>query len=296
MRYLLLVALGFVVGFAPTSGRSQDDLAVRAAAVLDEVNRVRQTLTLPTVSPDPRLGAAALYQAREMAGAGQLAHVGSGGETLQDRLRAAGYAYVRVAVNIAAGQSTPAALVADWMESPRHRANLLDPQAAQIGVGYAYRPDDPYRHYWTLVLAQPARSAADTVADGMRLAEDLLAEVNRVRRDHSLPGVRLSARLDEAAVRHTQYMATSGRFTHDGPSGENVADRVVAAGYGYRFVAENIAAGQATADEVVLAWMNSPGHRANLLNPAVVEIGVGYVFRTDAPYHHYWTLVLADPR
>ncbi len=296
MRYLLFLVLGLAVGFLPASGYAQDDVAGRAATVLDEVNRVRATAGLPGVALDARLGAAAQSHALDMARTGQMAHLGSRGDTLQDRLRANGYAYTRVAENIAAGQPTAEDLIADWMGSPGHRANLLDPETSQIGVGYAFRSDDSFRHYWALVLAAPSQSAAETVSGNTTVAEDLLAEVNRVRRANGLPAVRLSQRLEEAARSHTLYMADSGSFAHEGPNGESVADRVVAAGYAYRFVAENIAAGQADANEVVVAWMNSPGHRANMLNPIAVEIGVGYTFRVDDPYYHYWTLVLAAPR
>ena len=280
----------------PSSGYGQGDPAVQAAGVLEAVNRVRESRGLPAVAPDPRLGAAAQTLAGDMARTGRMAHVGSAGDTLEDRLRASGYAYVRVAENIAAGQPGPQDLIDDWMASPGHRANMLDPDATQIGVGYAFRRNDPYGHYWTLVLAEPALSAADTLPQDSSVGEVLLVEVNRARREHGLPALRLAPRLDEAARRHTHYMADSGRFAHEGPNGESVADRVVAAGYAYRYVAENIAAGQGSANEVVVAWMNSPGHRANMLNPTVVEMGVGYTFRTDDPYHHYWTLVLAAPR
>ena len=293
-RLLPLLVLGALLG-TPDRAHGQDDLDARAAAVLERINLIRGSRDLPTVALDARLGSAAQSQAEAMARTGRLQLAGSAGETLEDRLRGSGYAYVQAAANIAAGQSDPDALIDDWMASPNHRANMLDPDVAQIGVGYAFRQGDAYGHYWALVMASPARSAADT-AGAAGVGESLLAEVNRVRRNHGLTAVRLSVRLDEAARVHTRYLVSSGRFTHEGPNGESVADRAVAAGYAYRFVAENIAAGQADAAEVIVAWMNSPGHRANLLNPTIIEIGVGYAFRADAPYHHYWTLVLAAPR
>ncbi|MFP3338704.1 CAP domain-containing protein, partial [Micrococcus sp. SIMBA_131] len=55
----------------------------------------------------------------------------------------------------------------------------------------------------------------------------------------------------------------------------------------YRSAGENIAAGQATPEEVVKAWMNSEGHRKNILNPGYTEIGVGYI--SGGSYGHYWT-------
>ena len=71
------------------------------------------------------------------------------------------------------------------------------------------------------------------------------------------------------------------------PDGEQVWDRARTVGYPYRKVAENIAAGQRTPQDVVTSWMNSSGHRANILNCNLTEIGVGYA--TGGSYGRYWT-------
>jgi uncharacterized protein YkwD len=74
---------------------------------------------------------------------------------------------------------------------------------------------------------------------------------------------------------------------------------MAAAGYTYSAAAENIAAGFPTPQSVVAAWMNSSGHRANILNCELTETGVGYVFLANdqgaVNYHHYWTHVFASP-
>jgi uncharacterized protein YkwD len=80
-------------------------------------------------------------------------------------------------------------------------------------------------------------------------------------------------------------MAARNYFSHESPEGEGPSDRAAAAGYdGYR--AENIATGQSTADEVVAAWMNSPGHRRNILDCQSVAVGLGVA---DSPRGLYWT-------
>ena len=81
-----------------------------------------------------------------------------------------------------------------------------------------------------------------------------------------------------------------------------MVSRVVATGYGYSQLAENLAAGPTTAEGVVASWMNSPGHRANILNCGLRELGVGYYVQLDdqsnvrldnghlgGPYRYYWT-------
>ena len=88
-------------------------------------------------------------------------------------------------------------------------------------------------------------------------------------------------------------MVASDFFAHEGPEGDTVADRVTAAGYRYSVVAENIAAGQRTPDEVVDGWMHSPGHRANILNPDVRQIGVGLNHR--GRLGTIWTQVFGTP-
>jgi uncharacterized protein YkwD len=89
-------------------------------------------------------------------------------------------------------------------------------------------------------------------------------------------------------------MAARDFFAHQCPSGTQAWDRAVAAGYEYRKVAENIAAGQTSAAQVVEGWMNSPGHRANILDGELTQIGVGHA--TGGEYGTYWTQVFGIPR
>ena len=73
-----------------------------------------------------------------------------------------------------------------------------------------------------------------------------------------------------------------------------MADRVRAAGYPYAVVAENLAAGQRTAAEVVQGWLDSPGHRRNLLSPDVTQIGVAHA--VGGEHGTLWTQVFGRPR
>ncbi|WP_222930803.1 CAP domain-containing protein [Allochromatium palmeri] len=88
---------------------------------------------------------------------------------------------------------------------------------------------------------------------------------------------------------HSIDMATNGYFSHTGLDGRDSSDRISDAGYSWNYAAENIAAGQTTPIEVVDAWMNSPGHRANILNSVVCDLGVGYTYDAGSYYRHYWT-------
>jgi uncharacterized protein YkwD len=112
----------------------------------------------------------------------------------------------------------------------------------------------------------------------------------------------LSPQLAAAASAHSQDMALHDLFSHTGSDGSTMVSRVVATGYSYSQLAENVAAGHATAEGVVAGWMKSPGHRANILNCGLREIGVGYYAQADdqsnvrldngqlsGPYRYYWT-------
>lgn len=94
-----------------------------------------------------------------------------------------------------------------------------------------------------------------------------------------------------AAVAHSQDQAATGRMSHTGSDGSDAGTRLTRAGFDWRTWGENVAAGQRTAAEVVTAWMDSSGHRANMLNAAFTTIGIGVA--TDASGTRYWTMVLA---
>ena len=114
----------------------------------------------------------------------------------------------------------------------------------------------------------------------------------RVRR--GLRALTVDRRLAAAAQAHSADMVQRGFFAHESPDGRQVWDRAVAAGYAYRKVAENIAAGQRSAEEVVRGWMESPGHRANILDGDLTQIGVGRA--EGGSYGVYWTQVFGTPR
>ncbi|WP_083449784.1 CAP domain-containing protein [Actinoplanes rectilineatus] len=91
--------------------------------------------------------------------------------------------------------------------------------------------------------------------------------------------------LTAAARTHSAWMAQTGTFSHTGNAGSNFTARVKAAGYA-KPSAENIAYGYRTADAVVQGWMNSTGHRTNILNCKSKTIGVGVVFSASGtPYY-----------
>jgi len=109
--------------------------------------------------------------------------------------------------------------------------------------------------------------------------EDRVIELtNEVRGQHGLHPLSKSPQLMDSALAHSQDMASHHFISHTGSDGSNVAKRVTKAGYtNWTTVGENCAMGQRTPEEVIQGWLDSPGHRANLLNENFHELGVGYV-------------------
>ncbi|MFF6954631.1 CAP domain-containing protein [Streptomyces iakyrus] len=114
----------------------------------------------------------------------------------------------------------------------------------------------------------------------------VLALVNTERAAAGCSPVTANDRLTQAADDYSDVMASSGVMSHTGPDGSTMTTRVEAAGYRWSTLGENIARGQADAASVMTSWMNSPGHRANILNCSFKELGVGVHFGDGGPW---WT-------
>ena len=130
------------------------------------------------------------------------------------------------------------------------------------------------------------------------LIEKVVELTNAEREKAGLQPLKINNQLANAAQDHSNDMAQDDFFSHTGADGSSVSDRVEDSGYQYSTTGENIAAGQTSAEEVVEGWMNSPGHRANILNPDYTEIGVGYKQLQNDPgsvnYDSYWTQVFGN--
>ena len=116
--------------------------------------------------------------------------------------------------------------------------------------------------------------------------------VNAERAKAGCKALSIDDKLMTAAQRHSQDQADHQNMSHTGSDGSNAGDRLDRVGYAWRTYGENVAWNQQTPAAVMDAWMNSSGHRANILNCAFTEIGVG-VASSNGPY---WTQVFAAPR
>jgi len=107
----------------------------------------------------------------------------------------------------------------------------------------------------------------------------VLAIVNTERGKAGCKPLAANSKLQTAARKHSADMAARNYFSHDTPEGVDFATRISNEGYRWSGAAENIAKGQRTPDEVMKAWMNSSGHRANILNCGLKDLGVGLAYQ-----------------
>jgi uncharacterized protein YkwD len=144
--------------------------------------------------------------------------------------------------------------------------------------------------------APVAPAAAPAAAPAVAVV--VSAEIQRVvdltngeRAAQGLAPVVLDGRLVNAAQGHSNDMANFNSLNHDGSDFSSAGDRIERQGYDFNYWSENIAAGHPNADAVTAGWMNSSGHRKNILSSKVVHIGVAVTYSADGT--PYWTMNLA---
>lgn len=127
----------------------------------------------------------------------------------------------------------------------------------------------------------PARLRAEC---GKPMVSEVLALANKARVDKKLSEFTCDARLSRAARLHAEDMCKRKYFSHTSQDGRAFHERFRAQDVEFRAAGENIAQGQTTAEAVHTGWMNSAGHRKNILNQQFTRLGVGYAPCHGAPY------------
>jgi uncharacterized protein YkwD len=171
-----------------------------------------------------------------------------------------------------------ALLVCAVMASPASASSRYEKRAS-------FSLESPAGHHKSKAKSSDACGAADakagTVSD-RDLGAAAVCLVNRERTSRGLRALSLNGRLSAAAQNHTDDMLRRRYFAHESRSGRTTVDRIRGAGYlsGARswMIGENLAWGsgsKGTPRQIVVAWMNSPGHRRNILTGRFREIGIG---------------------
>ncbi|MFC3746162.1 CAP domain-containing protein [Paenibacillus sp. GCM10012306] len=123
----------------------------------------------------------------------------------------------------------------------------------------------------------PGNSANPGVSgDSSQFVQQVLNLVNQERTKAGLKSLSLNNALSKMALAKAQDMYDNNYFDHQSPTYGSPFDMMKAFGITYNSAGENIANGQTSPEEVMNQWMNSPGHRANILNSSFTDIGIGY--------------------
>jgi len=121
------------------------------------------------------------------------------------------------------------------------------------------------------------------------VTQAMLIAHNNKRAQASVQPLTLNDKLIQAAQKHAAWMAANRTMSHTGEKRSSVSDRITQAGYSFKSAGENIAMGSSTVEQTMTMWMNSSGHRNNILNSQYREAGFGMS-------NKYWCAVFGNPR
>jgi uncharacterized protein YkwD len=128
-------------------------------------------------------------------------------------------------------------------------------------------------------------------------ANEGFAKLNAVRTKHFLPRFQVDPRLQKAAQDYANLMGSRGLYGHEIGPGTDFKSRILKVGYN-NSSGENIGVGYRSIDDALEGWMNSSGHRKNMLKRQYTVAGLAYGFNTSGRnprYTHYWVLIMGKP-
>ena len=270
-----LVALAVTVLSAPVT---------LAADLVDVANIVRTRHCGEASLPDKPL-AASEYLDRAAAA------VADGAEATA-AIAAAGYrAKSSASIRVSTPRGKDDAVARELAE---HFCHLVaDPEFADIGVHRSGK------QVWLLLAdGAPLPAAGDTA-----LLDNVLEHLNAIRARGTrcggteyppAPPLARSPALDQAARAHAEDMARNSFLAHTGSDGSNPGERVSRTGYHWEAVAENVASGQTSAEDIAATWLESPGHCENLVSAKYSETGLAYALNPGDGRDIYWVQVYAE--
>lgn len=290
---LLTAALLLAV---PLSAPAQNDWR---RELLQKINAERTRAGAPPLQLSPALNQAAQRHAQQVAERGTLRLPGNSSEAMRREIQAAGYQPREWTESLQMTSRPPGELLEEWARNDRDTWNkLLDPNVRDLGIGLARLQRQPlYSFLYAVPQADAFQRDTAHLRDLGAVRKEMLDRVNAVRRRERLKPLRSDKTLDATAQRHGEDMLRRAFFDHRNPDGQLVRERAVEAGYKWSKIGENIAEGQVSVEEVVDTWMNSPGHRRNILDPDFQELGVGLVLgQSRDRWRILWVQNFGTPR
>ena len=284
-----LVLLATLLALLPAAGRSEPD---PRGDLLRRINAERERLGAPALRLIQPLNQAAQRHAEEISRSGSLRLEQGSERQVSDWIRKAGYNSHRWTESVTSSPSDFDQVLHDWRRRDQPTwGSLMDAEVRDLGIGLSRMGGTPlYVFLFAVPEADHFARTTGGLRDPERVRAEMLAEVNALRSKAGAPALRMNAALQKAAQAHAQDMLERGFFAHKSPGNTTVRERATKAGYKWRNIGENIAEGQKSVDEVVATWMDSPGHRQNMLEPKFREIGIGLVTGKgrDGEYRVIW--------
>ena len=175
-----------------------------------------------------------------------------------------------------------------------------------IKLGSLPAPVEPLKNkiFVDPVTADSSASARCWPENVQEIQTEMLKRINALRTSGAMCGLKQypatrvlkwNASLFQAALRHSNDMAQHNVVSHQSMDGRTLADRVLATGYRYSSLAENIAVGQKTVESAMTAWVNSAQHCEQMMDDTFEEIGVACIGKDNSYYRNYWTMDLGKP-
>jgi len=144
-----------------------------------------------------------------------------------------------------------------------------------------------------IVSVESAKRAAEQLEIKKERINRVVELVNIERAKEGLKPLQLDDSISRVSSQRANEIATY--FSHKRPDGTQWSELLNQYKITYSYAGENIAAGYTTPEAVVEGWMNSEGHRENILDPYFTKIGIGYYYSSSSEYGHYWVQTFVQP-
>jgi uncharacterized protein YkwD len=291
-----IVSLLALLSLIPGGSLGAQDLR---GELLELINGERREAGAPPLRLSRPLTQAAQEHAEEIARKGSARLEAGPPGAMRKRIERAGYDAHAWTESLSVTPGGASTAIRSWKRNdPQTFRRLLSAEYRDLGIGLDRLRGTPL-YVFLFAVPQGDYFTRETggIRDLDRVRAEMLARVNEARRKAGAKPLRSDSRLDRAAQRHAEDMLARGYFAHESPEDKTVRQRSKEAGYDWRTIGENIAEGQFTVDEVMTTWLNSPGHRRNILDPRFEELGVGLALgRPNGRYRVLWSQAFGTPR
>lgn len=303
-----LVSIPVASDSAPSNGvhGSEPDMAAdlndgldgKRVALFNAINAERSRLSLSKYTLSHDLSQAAQAQADDMALKGYVDFVSPEGRRIDTFAVEAGYEARLLGQNIAQTNGDAAGIMSAWKDQGNTSyLNAISSQYEHVGIGMrTINGFDVYTVAFALSLESYFAQQTAGISDLDAVRDAMLERVNAERAQAGAAPLIISHLLNLAAQGHADDMYNRAYYAHESPEGTNALDRIRLTGYEPRIAAENIAKNQFSVKEVMDSWMASEGHRVNILDPELTEVGFGLSYgRTADGYAILWVQDFAQP-